>query len=115
MMLSVTRKIVCVACMGGEVPKHVVEGATDPLHAQLRDVSLCLEQASNVQGLPAPEVAVYTPVKRKLQRPPVEAPASRSVSARSGGIRGRRTGRVLGSSWRQWASLRSAWWTGDGW
>ena len=58
--------------------------ATHPLLSRLCDVPVGLEQVAQVDCLAAPEVAVDAPVERKLQRPPVKAPAGVSVSAGGG-------------------------------
>jgi hypothetical protein len=62
---------------------------THPLLSRLGDVALGLEKSANVQGLPAPEVAMDAPVERKLEGPPVEAPVCPSVAACSGQYGGR--------------------------
>jgi hypothetical protein len=62
---------------------------THSLLSRLCDVPLGLEKTPNIQGLSAPEVAVDAPVESKLEGPPVEASASRSVtgcSGRHGGV-----------------------------
>lgn len=67
---------------------------THPLLSRLGDVALGLEKSANIQGLPAPEVAMDAPVERKLEGPPVEAPVRPSVAACSG-----RTGWAAHKTW----------------
>ena len=66
-------------------------GASTSRLTGLCNVSLSLEKLADVQSLSAPEVSVDAPVEGELQRPPVEASAAASVSARK-----RRGGRGFG-------------------
>lgn len=59
---------------------------THHLLSRLCNVLVRLKEPSDVQGLSAPEVPVYGPVKRELEGPPVEASASLSVSVCIGGL-----------------------------
>ena len=59
--------------------------ATHPLLSRLCDIPVGLEQIAQVDCLAAPEVAVDAPVERKLQRPPVKAPAVRQFVRAAGG------------------------------